>query len=79
MKPFAFAALAGLAFFNSVASANTLPAARYAEMMTVEVMDTNKDGMVSVSYTHLDVYKRQAFRFTWAWPGPNGIRATAPR
>ncbi len=47
MKPFAFAALAGLAFFNSVASANTLPAARYAEMMTVEVMDTNKDGMVS--------------------------------
>ena len=31
----------------SAATANTLPAARYAEMMTVEMMDTNKDGMVS--------------------------------
>lgn len=47
MKPLTLAALAGLAIFTSAASANTLPAARYAEMMTVEMMDTNKDGMVS--------------------------------
>jgi hypothetical protein len=47
MKRHRFALLAGLVLLASTASADTLPAARYAEMMTVERMDANKDGVVS--------------------------------
>lgn len=36
-----------LATASASASANTLPAARYAEMMKLEMMDTDKDGFVS--------------------------------
>jgi hypothetical protein len=35
------------AFFAMNAMADTLPAAKIAEMMTVKMIDTNKDGMVS--------------------------------
>jgi hypothetical protein len=41
------ALLTTLALGTTAASANTLPTARYAEMMTIEMMDTNRDGMVS--------------------------------
>ena len=47
MKLRTLSLLATLIVACSAATANTLPAARYAEMMTVEMMDTNKDGMVS--------------------------------
>jgi hypothetical protein len=47
MKLFALAAFAALGFYTSQVAANTLPAARYAEMMKIEMMDTNKDGAVS--------------------------------
>jgi hypothetical protein len=36
-----------MAFGAGSAMANTLPAARVAEMMGLEAMDTDKDGMVS--------------------------------
>jgi hypothetical protein len=39
--------LATTLLFASAAQANTLPAARYAEMMKMEMMDTNQDGFVS--------------------------------
>jgi uncharacterized protein YqgQ len=44
---FGLGLVTGLVLLASAASANTLPDARYAEMMTIEMMDTNKDGMVS--------------------------------
>jgi hypothetical protein len=47
MKLHTFALLAALVVGVSAASADTLPAARYAEMLTIEMADTNKDGVVS--------------------------------
>lgn len=46
-RTFGLGLVTSLVLFASAASADTLPAARYAEMMTIEMMDTNKDGMVS--------------------------------
>lgn len=39
--------LVGLVLLATAATADTLPRARFAEMMTMEMMDTNKDGMIS--------------------------------
>ena len=47
MKLLALGAFAALMISTTLTSANTLPAARYAEMMKIEMMDTNKDGAVS--------------------------------
>lgn len=47
MKRSALTFLAVLALASGMAQADTLPAARYAEMMKMESIDTNKDGMVS--------------------------------
>lgn len=47
MKLVSMGALAALILSTSLTSANTLPAARYAEMMKMELIDTNKDGVVS--------------------------------
>lgn len=47
MKLHTLGLLAALVVGASAASADTLPAARYAEMLTIEMADTNKDGVVS--------------------------------
>lgn len=47
MKLLTSGLLASTLLLASAAHANTLPAARYAEMMQLEMMDTDKDGLVS--------------------------------